>query len=90
MRYRGGGIGHSISRAWDACLTADGASEIEQDIPIEDDDHESNVSEEESVQEEENEEGWETDDILEDGEDCCSSEMGDDERLMDAEGFGSL
>lgn len=79
MQYRGGGIGHKISRRWDEFLQSDGPS---MDHVEEEGDRDEN-EEEEDEEEDENEE--EEEDRIEADE---GEELDDD--FLAAEGYGAL
>lgn len=88
MRYRGGGIGHKISREWDQFLQADGAEVSvvaeEEDGVTELEDEEADTDEEEDTDEEDDEDEDEEDRIeLDEGE-----ELDDD--ILAEEGYGAL
>jgi hypothetical protein len=93
MRYRGGGVGHKVTRTWDEFLQSDGAriAEEEEDLVVEEQEDEENMEvEEHEVDEDEEEESEESDG--EEDLDKVEADEGEelDEDILAQEGYDAL
>ncbi|KAG2078852.1 hypothetical protein BDR04DRAFT_1165576, partial [Suillus decipiens] len=95
MRYRGGGVGHKISREWDKFLQSDGAQVMdEEDEEQEEEDGEEGEGEsegEDEIEDEDDEGQDEDEDEGEEDPDRIEADEGEelDDEFLAAEGYGA-